>query len=590
MAPVPASVPNWQAAYTTLCSIALHAVRQTEPKLGDRVLVMGQGLVGLLITNLLAASGARVMAVDLIPSRRPYCEAIGADKVVILGEQNLNEEVRAWTDGYGVDAAVICTASQSNTPVEQAAEACRDRARLIDVGITKFELPWRVFNEKELEVRFSRSYGPGRYDPNYEWGGNDYPIGYVRWTEQRNFQACLDLMATGALKLEALTTRRVPFLSALPVYKELGAGTPDIGIVMEYPDSAEGKAEAGDAPKKAKAAKTASRAGKLGAPVDRVDIIGAGNFSRTMLLPHLKDQVRFGVVVNQTALSANHVKTKFGFERAETNSAEAFSGPGNAAVIISTRHNMHAPMVKAALKANRQIFVEKPICLRREELLEIDAAYAASPSASVQVGFNRRFAPASVELKKLLQGSPGPLSVSYRVMAGKLDPQHWFANFQESGGRVLGECCHFMDYFCFLFDSAPTRVFAQTTWPASGKTPFPDSVSAQVEFANGSSGQLIYSAQGDTSYPKESFTLFASGLVAEVRNFLEMQVYQGRKAKKYSYSSKGHGEQMKAWLAFLQGQAEHPFPYEQSRPSMVLTFALLRSIQEARAVEVAACG
>jgi predicted dehydrogenase len=264
---------------------------------------------------------------------------------------------------------------------------------------------------------------------------------------------------------------------------------------------------------------------------------------------------------------------------------QVFHDRVESAVLISTRHHLHAPLVKEALKQDRHIFVEKPICLRREELAEIDAAYAASQS-TVQVGFNRRFAPASQELKRLLAGSPGPMSVSYRVMAGKLDPQHWYSNFAESGGRVLGECCHFLDYFCFLFDSAPVRVFAQTTWPAAGRTPYPDSVTAQVEFANGSSGQLIYSAQGDTSFPKETFTLFASGLVAEASNFLEMQVYQGRKKKKLSYSSKGHAEQMAAWLAFLRGQSEHPFPYEQSRTSMLLTFAVLQSIQEASAVNL----
>src|SRR5687767_1393350 len=230
-AAIPKEVPSWQAAYTTLCSIALHAVRQTEPRLGERVLVMGQGLVGLLITNFLKASGARVMAVDLLPSRRKFSEAVGAEQVVIIGQQNLSEEVRAWTEGYGVDAAVICTATDSNTPIEQAAEGLRDRGRLVDVGITRIELPWKTFYEKELEVRFSRSYGPGRYDPAYEWGGQDYPIGYVRWTEQRNFQACLDLMARGQINLEAVTTKRLPFERALEVYGDLAG---EVGVVLEY--------------------------------------------------------------------------------------------------------------------------------------------------------------------------------------------------------------------------------------------------------------------------------------------------------------------------------------------------------------------
>jgi predicted dehydrogenase/threonine dehydrogenase-like Zn-dependent dehydrogenase len=583
-APVPKEVANWQAAYTTLCSIALHAVRQTEPRLGDRILVMGQGLVGLLITNFLTASGARVLAVDLLPARRKAAEAVGAERVVIVGQQNLMDEVRLWTEGYGVDAAVICTASQSNTPIEQAAEACRDRARMVDVGITKIELPWRTFSDKEIEFRFSRSYGPGRYDPSYEWGGNDYPIGFVRWTEQRNFQAALHAMAQGLIHLDALTTRRVKFMEALGVYQTLTTSATDIGIVLEYPDP---PAEALGSEKPAASISTAapSMSHKLANPVSYVDVIGAGNFARTMLLPSLKDQVKLGTVVNQTALSANHVKTKFGFERAETDPNEAFRQNGNGAVIISTRHHLHAPMVLSAIQAKRQIFVEKPICLRREELKEIDQAYAAGGS-SIQVGFNRRFAPASQEVKQLLAGAPGPLSISYRVMAGKLDPAHWYSNIAESGGRVLGETCHFLDFMCFLFDSEPVQVLAQTTWPATGKAAFPDSVCAQVEFANGSCGQLNYSAQGDAAYPKEAVTIFAAGMVVELFNFLEMHTYRGRKKSKKTFGSKGHAEQVAAWLQFLRGQAEHPFPYEKSRTSMLLTFAVLESIQQGKAVRL----
>jgi predicted dehydrogenase len=325
------------------------------------------------------------------------------------------------------------------------------------------------------------------------------------------------------------------------------------------------------------------------APVTRLDVIGAGNFARTMLLPHLKGQIPFGTVVNQTALSANHVKSKFGFQRAETDPREVFKDTGSLAVIIATRHQLHAPLVKAALTVNRHIFVEKPICLTPEELADLDASYATSQS-TVQVGFNRRFAPASRDLRKALAAAPGPKSISYRVNAGKLDATHWFANIAESGGRVLGETCHFFDYFCFLFDAEPRRVCAQTIWPARGRTPYPDSVTAQVEFADGSCGQLVYSAQGDPGYAKESFTVFAAGLVAECSNFMELQVYQGRKRRKSSYSSKGHAEQMAAWLRFLQGQAEHPFPYERSRPGMGVTFAVLESIQQCRAIDLRAAG
>jgi predicted dehydrogenase/threonine dehydrogenase-like Zn-dependent dehydrogenase len=590
VARVPDAVANWQAAYTTLGSIALQAVRQTEPRLGDRVLVMGQGLVGLLITNFLHAGGARVLAVDLLPSRRAFCDAMGAEKTVILGEQNLADEIRAWTDGFGVDAAILCTASESNAPVEQAADALRDRGRIVVVGITKVELPWRTFSEKEIEVRYSRSYGPGRYDPSYEWGGSDYPIGYVRWTEQRNFDAVLHLMAQGQLRLDALTTRRLPLTDALSVYQGLDSGSKDIGIILEYPSPGASPESNEAAPQPVSARPAPSRqeppreGGRIAAPVTTVDVIGAGNFARTMLLPHLKDKLAFGAIVNQTALSARHVQAKFGFAAAVTDATELLSRPDSkAAVLIATRHHLHAPLVKAALQHNRHVFVEKPLCLTLEELRELDAVYEKS-QGTVQVGFNRRFAPASVELKNALASCAGPKSASFRVNAGKLDPKHWYANYAESGGRVLGEACHFLDYFCFLFGAAPVRVFAQTTWPATGRQPYPDSVTAQVEFDDGSSGQLLYSAEGDPRFPKETMAVYAAGLVGEMTNYQQLILHRSRRKQTFAYNSKGHAEQMAAWLGFLSGEREHPFPYGLARQSTLLTFAVLESIQLGAAV------
>lgn len=589
LAPVPDEVESWRAAYTTICAIALHAVRQAAPNLGDRVLVTGQGLVGLLVTNMLALAGARVMAVDVQTSRRPVSSAMGAERVVILGEQRLLDEVRDWTEGYGADAAVICAASNTSAPVEQAAEALRDRGRVVSVGMTRMDLPWRIFYEKELDVRFSRSYGPGRYDATYEWAGCDYPIGYVRWTEQRNFEACLNLLARGRINLEAITTRRVAFLDAAKVYEDLQKGSTDIGVVLEYSTDERTPAQyPGPTTSLADPSPiTAHPVGRLTQPVTSLDVIGAGNFARTMLLPHLKGRISFGTVVNQTALSATHVKTKFGFQRAATDVSEALTAGTSAAVLIATRHHLHAPLVKAALLAHRHVFVEKPLCLTPDGLQEIDAALSHS-HGSLQVGFNRRFAPATVELKGRLADTPGPKTAVYRVLPGPLDPHHWYANYSESGGRVLGEVCHFLDYFCFLFAAKPTRISAQSIRPVHGALPFPDSIAAQIEFTDGSCGQLIYSAEGDPAFPKETLTVFASGLVAELTNFQKLVLYSNRKRRTRSYSSKGHAEQMDAWVAFLSGKAEHPLPYEQSRTSTLLTFAALESIRRGRAVDPAA--
>jgi predicted dehydrogenase/threonine dehydrogenase-like Zn-dependent dehydrogenase len=586
--PVPEGVENWQAAYTTIASIALQAVRQLQPTLGERVLVVGQGLVGLLVTAFLRASGVRVMALDVAPARRALAQAMGAEKVVIAGQQDLRQEARAWTEGFGIDAAILAASASSNGPTEQALEVLRDRGRVVVVGKTKVDLPWEYAFGKEIEVRFSRSYGPGRYDPAYEWGGSDYPIGYVRWTEQRNFEASLQCMRAGSIDLATLTTRRAPFTEALQIYQHLmgAGGSAEAGVILEY-----GQRDA-DIPRPTATPRLALVQSspppkRLDAPVTRVDVIGAGNFARTMLLPHIKDRVPLGTVVNNTALSANHVRTKFGFTGAATNAEQVFTDDANAAVVIATRHNLHAPLVLRALEANRHVFVEKPLCLNRAELEQIDLAQDKS-RGSVQVGFNRRFAGAATELRALLRATPGPKTASFRVMAGPLEPTSWFANTSESGGRVLGEACHFFDFFCFLFESRPLSVSAQTVWPPSGRLPFPDSVTAQVEFADGSCGQLVYSAEGDPSWPKEVCTVFGAGFTAELQNFKTLSVHQRRKRTSKEFNGKGHAEQMSAWTTFLRGESPHPVPFEAARRSMLLTFAAVEAIQQGRSIDVEA--
>lgn len=581
MAKIPENVPNWMAAYSTVLSIAMQALRQGDAKLGEQVLVMGQGLIGLLLTALLHANGVRVMAVDLMKSKEKISTEMGAERFVSTGD--LVNEVRSWTFGNGVDKVYLCTGTQSNKPIEQAVEIMRDRGRLVIVGNTKTDLSWKTYYEKEIDVRYSRSYGPGRYDPSYEWGGSDYPIGYVRWTEQRNLDACLALMAAGKLNLEAITTHRVRFEDSLSVYQELlKPESKEVGVVLEYAGASASILE--NATAKIGRMEKQKDSVKLSVPVSQLHVIGAGNFARTMLLPHLREKIPFGVIVNQTALSANHVKNKFGFQVASTEVGEALKQNNNAAVVIATRHHLHAPLALRALDAGLHVFIEKPLCLTREELVQIDAMMEADKGGTIQVGFNRRFAPLSVKLKEVVSSAPGPKSAVYRVMAGKLDPKHWYANFTESGGRVLGEACHFFDYFCWLFSSRPVRVFAQTAWPLEGALPFPDSITAHIEFADGSSGQLIYSAEGDSSYPKERLTVFGSGFVGELDNYQKLQVYRKRKCQTMKAQSKGHAEQMASWLSFLKAESPHPLPYKESRQAMRLTFAALESIQQGRAV------
>lgn len=587
-APIPDGVEDWQAAYTTLASISMQAVRQAQLGLGDRVLVMGQGLVGQLATALLTASGARVMGVDFVSQRLTVASQMGAERVVNPGATRVEDAVREWTDGIGVDAVLLCVGGKTSTPADQAIACLRDRGTLVIVGIYDAQLEWKTAYMKDIQVRYSRSYGPGRYDPQYEWGGRDYPVGYVRWTENRNFESCLHLMKSGGLPLLPVTTRRAKFTDAVSVYNELmQPGNADIGVVLEYggtPTVQEAVAANGTAVLASSAAEaSAPRISKVG----RLDVIGAGNFARTMLLPHVKGQLPLGTIVNGTGLSARHVKEKFGFEVAGTDSSGIFEGSSPAAVMIGTRHHLHAPLVLEGLKAGRHVFVEKPLCLTREELEDISATVHhqnGKPPGSVMVGFNRRFAPATVELKRVLQAVPGPKTLTYHVFAGPLAPDHWYANLEESGGRVLGEACHFLDFACHVLGSTPRKVTAQTVWPARGRNAFPDSVTAQVEFSDGSSFQLVYSAEGDFAFPKETFRVFASGLVAEGENFQKLSLYQKRKATVKKYTSKGHAEEMAAWTSFLKGEREHPLPYEQTHQSMRLTFAVLESIREDRQI------
>ena len=573
-APIPAGVEDWQASYTTLASISMEAVRQSGARLGERVLVMGQGLVGQLATSLLKASGARVLAVDFVADRLQTSLAMGAERVVNPMQSKLEDEVRSWTDGYGVDAVLLCVGGKGRDAADTAISCLRDRGVMVIVGIYDAELSWKTAYMKDIQVRYSRSYGPGRYDPQYEWGGQDYPIGHVRWTENRNFEACLELMRTDQLDLKSLTTRRVGFADVLGVYDKLES---ELGVLIEYCSpgfsrSGDGKLESSpEFPDRLKA-EPQSIIGSL-------DVIGAGNFARTMLLPHLKGKITFGTIVNATGLSARHVKEKFGFAHAETDASKVFDDK-TSAVMIGTRHHLHAPLVLKALQTGKQVFVEKPLCLTREELAQIDATMFES-KGSIMVGFNRRFAPATVAMMEVLKTVSGPKTLAFQVNAGLLAPDHWYANVAESGGRVLGEACHFFDFACHVLGK-PVKVTAQTV----GRPRVPDSVTTQIEFADGSSAQVIYSAEGDSGFPKETFRVFASGVICECENFMKLSIFKQRKETVKKFASKGHVEEMAAWLAFLVGGAAHPLPYAQAQQSMRLTFAVLESIREGRTIEL----
>jgi predicted dehydrogenase/threonine dehydrogenase-like Zn-dependent dehydrogenase len=579
-APVPPGVPLWSAAYTTLCSIALHAVRQAGTAVGDQAMVVGQGLVGQLVTSLLAAAGARVIGVDTLPARLAIAGQMGAERVAAPGDLRGGALILEWTGGRGVDAVFLCVGGASTAPVEQAVEALRDRGTLVIVGAYDAVLEWKSLYRKEVQVRYARSYGPGRYDPAYEWRGADYPLGYVRWTEARNFEACLHLMDAGRLNLGPVSGTRVRVEDALSVYRDLldPAGGM-IGALLEYPPAESAT------PAPSPASDLPPAAPPRGAPA-ALDVIGAGNFARTMLLPHLKGRIPLGTVVNATGLSARHVQSKFGFAAATTDSRRLLESVSANPILIATRHHLHGPMVVSALEHGRHVFVEKPLCLTRDELDAIDAALLGS-TGSVMVGFNRRYAPATADLARALRACPGPKALSCHVVAAPPAAESWYANVEESGGRILGESCHFLDLFLHVLQARPCAVSAQPLGSGTGTTARSlDSVAAQVEFDDGSTAQLVYGPEGDPSFPKETVRVVAHGLVAECEDFRRLVLHRKRKRTVSRYRSKGHAEEIERWLAFLGGEAPHPLPYAEARQTMLLTFAVLESIRTRRTVSL----
>lgn len=571
-APVPSGVADWQAAYTSLVSIAMEAVRQAEVSLGDRLLILGQGLVGLLCTAVARAAGARVLAVDPVQQRLSVARQMGAESVAEADSQDIAELVKRWTNGLGVDVVLICVGGKETSLIEQSISCVRDRGTIMIVGMYDAQLSWKTAYMKQVQIRYARSYGPGRYDAAYEWAGHDYPAGHVRWTENRNFEACLHLMQSKALPLELLTTRQANFVDAMFVYSTLmEAGNADIGVVLNYDTAYSLDTKA------ISLLPTSTEQTLVQPAVSKLSVIGAGNFARTMLLPHVKKRISLHTVVNATPLSARHVKEKFGFAHASTDVTSIWAT--TSAVLISTRHHLHAPLVILCLQHQRHLFVEKPLCLTQEELRKIDQAYQGG--SSIMVGFNRRFAPAMVALKERIDATNSALSLNIIVNSGPLSSEHWYAHLDESGGRIIGEGCHFYDLACY-FLGTPLRVTAQRV----GRNPVSDSVAAQIEFANGSTAQILYSAEGDPAYPKESYRLIAPDWVAESENALTLIVYERRKRKQQSFSSKGHAEEMDAWLSYLQGKTAHPMSWESIYTTMKLTFAIVQAVQECRTVEL----
>ncbi|MCP5404692.1 MAG: bi-domain-containing oxidoreductase [Pseudomonadaceae bacterium] len=540
--PMPKGLPYEHACYATLGAIALHGVRNADVKLGERVLVMGLGLVGQLVTQLCAAAGARVAAVDFNTAR---CKLAGEGGALWHGTPDaMAKHWQEFTDGRGFDAVLLCAATDSDGPLAQAAEWARDRANVVLVGKVGTRFDYASYMKKELNVRVSRSYGPGRYDPAYEGRGHTYPEGYVPHTERDNLAEVVRLMAAGKLRVDLLTTHTFPLEDALKGYGLVKEGK-GLGIVLAYPQA---KAQ----PSIAVATPTLRVKGAVG-----ISFLGCGGFVRSVVLPALKGLKGWNLqqVVSKGGLSAAHVAKRYGAAAVGTDVAALWKDKATHAVFIGTRHNVHAAQAVDALKAGKHVWVEKPLGLTAAEIDKVEKAHTKSGRV-LMVGFNRRFSPALVPLKAKLEGVTSPKHILIRVNAGKLEGDNW-QNGAEGGGRLLGEVVHFTDMALWL---AGSEVSALEIAHGAGQ----DNYTISLGFADGSLATVIYSSEGDPAAPKERVEVMAGGASGVMDNYQRTtwshNGYRQTLYKKpwHKGQEKGHAQALAAWLAAIRGEGEAP--------------------------------
>ena len=567
--PIPKDVSDEDACFATLGAIALHAVRNTGATLGERVAVIGLGLVGQLACQLLTLSGVRVVALDVDLTRIDLARQLGAELCTKIGDIT-TKQVLGWSEGKGVDAVLIAAATESNEPFATAAAIARDRARVVLVGKTGTEFSYRDFMQKELNVIVSRSYGPGRYDDDYEIRGTTYPDGYVRWTETANLAECTRLMSSNLqqrLKISSLISNRFDFERAEDAYGLITGHEPHLGVVLSYAsDIANEPIKTFTEP----SVKTTDDQCVLG-------VIGAGGFARTQLLPALKGMKNtvLHTLVSERGASAEHSQNTFGFSHASTNEGDIFSNDAINAVLVATRHDNHAALTIKALEAGKPVLVEKPLALNRDDINAIATARNDS-NGFFQVGFNRRFAPMSQAMQKFLHDHHGAKFLLLRVNTGALPADHWVHDSQQGGGRILGEACHFVDLARFLISAPIESVHASA--PRAGNVPCEDAT-LTLRFTDGSLATIAYTAQGDTVYSKERIEAYAGGAVMVIDDFKECTVAENGQVKNNGAASgKGIAQELQA---FLQAALGGPIPIDEAEliETSIATIAALESLQ-----------
>jgi predicted dehydrogenase len=601
---IPEGVDFESAAFATVGAIALQGIRLSEVKLGEVVAVIGLGLLGQLAAQMLKAAGCIVVGLDIQSQRAELALQLGADAVATTPDE-LSGICQRFSVGNGADAVLIAADTKSDQPVELAGKVARDKGIVVAVGAVGMNIPRKVYFEKELDFRISRSYGPGRYDPEYEEKGHDYPYAYVRWTERRNMQAFVQMLSERKVRVESLITHRFPIRNASKAYELITGKTsePFLGVVMTYAETADlrrkvvlravnGTAAHGEENKLSTALKEV-----------RLGVIGAGSFASAILLPAIKvaDDVKLIGIVSGSGLSASSAADRFGFNYCTSDVEEVLKDPAINTVAILTRHNLHAQQVIASLKARKNVFVEKPLCINRAELQEIISTYKGVRESIIEesarcqsavrlpflaVGFNRRFAPFLVEMKQRLNRVQEPLMLNYRVNAGFIAPDHWTQD-PIQGGRLVGEACHFIDALIYLAGSEPKKIVSRAL-PNSGLYS-QDNLLITLEFANGSLGTLTYIANGNKGSGKEFLEVFGGGVSARLDDYRKLLIYDGKRSVKHVArlrQDKGHRAEWRNLTAYLTGKGPAPTTFEDVVLSTEATLAAQRSLRDGEPISL----
>lgn len=593
LAALPNDVDIESAAFTTLGAIALHGFRLAEASVGEQVTVIGLGLLGLLTVAIANAAGCKVLGTDLDPNRVQLAKEMGAE--VAVPRDKAEAAAQSISRGYGSDVILICADTRSSDPVELAGTIARDKAKVVATGAVGLEIPRKVYYEKELSFINSRSYGPGRYDSSYEEDGQDYPIGYVRWTEGRNLESFIDLLASERIDVHPLITHRFPIEQAPKAY-DLIAGDreqPFLGILLTYgskePEEDEVSLPADDQTTIGQI--QSEQQTEAGSGEIKLGLLGAGNFASAVMLPALSkvNGIELTGVASASGLSAQNAASRFNFRYATSDGNKILEDPAINTVAILTRHHLHAQLVIAALKAGKHVFCEKPLAITSQGLEEVFGILdkIAGHSQVLMVGFNRRFAPFSQRLKAFLGDRQEPLMANYRVNAGYLPAAHWLHDLSQGGGRIIGEGCHFIDFLTFLVGEAPKSV-AAFALPDKGHYQ-EDNVHLSFTFPDGSIGTVDYLANGDKAFPKERLEVFTAGQVGVLDDFRTLELVQNGKRQYHRArlrQDKGHRAEWKNFADAVIHGGPPPIPYDQLYGVSMAAICALEALRTGDSVSI----